>query len=45
VYKIDIGFEIFLTAGLASLIIALATIGYQSIKSALINPVDSLRSE
>ena len=44
-YKIDITMDLFLLAGLASLSIALLTISYQSIRAALSNPVESLRSE
>tara|TARA_R110000868_G_scaffold294140_3_gene554775 strand:- start:30810 stop:32537 length:1728 start_codon:yes stop_codon:yes gene_type:complete len=36
---------IFISSGLATLFIALLTIGYQAIKAALANPVDSLKSE
>jgi putative ABC transport system permease protein len=43
--RIQIGWWIYLLAGLATLLIALATIGMQSIKSALANPIKSLRSE
>ena len=44
-YKIDLGVGIFLWGMLATLIIALATVGYRSVRAALANPVDSLRSE
>jgi putative ABC transport system permease protein len=44
-YKIEIGPGIFLLAGGLALLIALATISWQSIRAALANPVDSLRSE
>jgi putative ABC transport system permease protein len=43
--RIQIGWWVYLIAGLATLLIALATIGIQSIKSALANPIQSLRSE
>jgi len=35
----------FVLAGSAAVLIALLTISFQSIKAALANPVDSLRSE
>lgn len=45
VYRIDLGFSIFLLSGMASLFITLITVSYQSFKAALANPVDSLRYE
>lgn len=44
-YSIKIGSEVFLLAGLASVIIALLTISFQSLKAAFNNPADALRSE
>jgi len=44
-YKVEIGVGVFIFAGLTALIVALLTVSYQSIKAALSNPVDSLRSE
>jgi len=44
-YRIDIGIEPFLLAGVAALLIALLTVSWQSLKAAIMNPVDSLRSE
>ncbi|QEM10147.1 ABC transporter permease [Mucilaginibacter rubeus] len=44
-YKIDMTVWIFLLAGGGATLIALATISIQSIKAALANPVESLRSE
>ncbi|WP_128545997.1 ABC transporter permease [Larkinella soli] len=44
-YRTSIGLGIFVAAGLLSLLIALLTISFQSIKAALMNPVKSLRSE
>jgi putative ABC transport system permease protein len=44
-YKTDIGWEIFLIAGTVSVVIALTTISYQSIRAALANPATNLRSE
>ncbi|WP_126973683.1 ABC transporter permease [Gynurincola endophyticus] len=44
-YKIPIEWWMFAVAGLAAFTIIMITTGYQAIKSALINPVKSLRSE
>jgi len=41
-YKINIEWWIFALAGILTLLIAYLAIGYQSIKAAFINPVDSL---
>ena len=44
-YRIDIAFHYFLLAGVASVLIAVMTILYLSVRAALQNPVDSLRYE
>ena len=44
-YRIEIGPGIFALAGGAALAISLLTVSWQSIKAAVANPVDSLRSE
>jgi ABC-type antimicrobial peptide transport system permease subunit len=44
-YRIEIAWWIFILAGSITLTIALLTIGVQSIRSALSNPVDSIRIE
>ena len=44
-YKIDIGPGIFLFAGLIAIVIALATVSWQSLRAAWANPVESLRNE
>jgi putative ABC transport system permease protein len=44
-YKTDINWWVFAWAGILSILVALFTISYQSIKAALMNPVESLRSE
>ncbi|MDQ3278437.1 MAG: ABC transporter permease, partial [Bacteroidota bacterium] len=44
-YKISLQWWVFLVAGLATLVIAFATISLQAIKTALSNPVKSLRTE
>lgn len=44
-YRIDIGWWIFLVAGIAAFLIAIITIGFQSVKATTAAPVKSLRSE
>jgi putative ABC transport system permease protein len=44
-YKITIHWWIFVLSGLMAVVIALATMSYQTIKAATANPVKSLRSE
>lgn len=44
-YRIEIGWEIFAIAGAGSIAIAMITTSIQTLKAALANPVDSLRSE
>ena len=44
-YKINIEWRVFALAGLITVVIALITVSYQSVKAALSNPVQSLRTE
>jgi len=44
-YRVGIYWWIFAAAGSTALLIALATVSFQAIKAALMNPVNSLRSE
>jgi putative ABC transport system permease protein len=44
-YRINIGLGIFILAALLAFVIALLTVGYQALKAARANPVDSLRYE
>lgn len=44
-YHISINWWVFVIAGFAAIIIAIATVSFQSVKAALTNPVKSLRSE
>jgi len=44
-YHIDIGIGIFALAGAVAVLIALATVSWQSVRAALANPVESLRNE
>ena len=44
-YRVNIGWWVFVMAGVIALLIALLTISFQSIKAAIANPVKSLRTE
>lgn len=44
-YKTQISWDVFAITGFTAIMIALLTISYQSIKAAMMNPVNSLRSE
>ncbi len=44
-YHIHISLMIFILAGIIALIIALATIGFRTLRAAMANPVNSLRNE
>jgi putative ABC transport system permease protein len=44
-FKIELGIWVFAIAGLITLAIALATVSYQAIAAAVVNPVKSLKSE
>jgi putative ABC transport system permease protein len=44
-YRIDISWWMFVMVGVIAFIIALATTSFQTIKAAVVNPVDSLRAE
>ena len=44
-YRINISWWVFVVAGFAALLIALATVSFQAIKAAIANPVKSLRTE
>jgi len=44
-YRIEIGAGVFLLAGTAAVLIALATVSWQSLRAAMANPVESLRTE
>jgi len=45
VYSVDVEWQVFGWVGLAALALALITVSWQSVKAALMNPVNSLRSE
>jgi putative ABC transport system permease protein len=44
-YRIHVSGWVFISAGMAAIFIALITVSFQSIKAAIANPVNSLRSE
>ena len=44
-YRVKIGPEIFLLAGGALLVVTVLTVGIQSLRAALVNPIKSLRTE
>ena len=44
-YRINISWVVFFASGILAIMIALFTVSFQSIKAAVANPVDSLRSE
>jgi putative ABC transport system permease protein len=44
-YRIQLGVEVFLLAGVIALMIGWLTVSYQSVKAAIMNPVKALRNE
>lgn len=44
-YRIEMQWWMFALAGLVALVIVILTVGFQSLKAALVNPIKSLRSE
>lgn len=44
-YQVELHWGVFISAAILALLIALVTVSYQTIKAALANPVNSLRSE
>jgi putative ABC transport system permease protein len=44
-YRIHLQWWMFMLPGILALLVAWLTVGFQSIKAAIINPVDSLRNE
>jgi putative ABC transport system permease protein len=44
-YKVNISWWMFAIAGVISICIALATVSFQAVKAALVNPIKSLKSE
>jgi hypothetical protein len=44
-YRVNVSWWVFVLAGVAAMLIALATVSFQAIKAAITNPVKSLRTE
>ncbi|HET9744444.1 MAG TPA: ABC transporter permease [Chitinophagaceae bacterium] len=44
-YRVNIGAEVYIIAAVAIIFLTLVTVSYQSLRTALMNPVNSLRSE
>jgi putative ABC transport system permease protein len=44
-YKVSIGWWVFAMAGLLSMLVAIASVSYHAIITALANPIKSLRTE
>ncbi len=44
-YRIDLGWTTFILAGALAMAIAMATVGYQAVRTATANPIESLRTE
>ncbi len=44
-YRVEVKWWVFLVAGFAAVLITIFTVGYQSIKAAMANPVKSLKTE
>ena len=45
VYRVDIGWYLFALTGVLAMLVAMAAISFQAVRAALMNPVESLRSE
>jgi putative ABC transport system permease protein len=44
-YRIPLGWQAFVIAGITAIFIAFATVSFQAVKAAMTNPVKSLRTE
>ncbi len=44
-FRIDIGWQLFIVAGLSTALVALLTVSFQSVKAAVTNPIKALRAE
>ncbi|HWK05372.1 MAG TPA: FtsX-like permease family protein [Puia sp.] len=45
IYRVGIGLPVFIMAGLIAMLVGLLTISFQTLKTAFMNPVDSLRAD
>jgi putative ABC transport system permease protein len=45
VFRIDIGWWVFIAAGISAIVIAFITVSYQAVRAALMNPVKALRDD
>ena len=43
-YRIELGVGLFVISGILAVVVAIATVSFQSVKAALTNPVDSIRA-
>ncbi len=44
-YRIELGVGLFVISGILAVVVAIATVSFQSVKAALTNPVDSIRAD
>ena len=44
-YRVELGWTTFILAGFLAMAIALLTVGFQAVRAATANPVESLRTE
>jgi ABC-type antimicrobial peptide transport system permease subunit len=44
-YRIDVSWSVFVVTGLSALAVTLITVSFQALKAAMMNPVDSIRTE
>ncbi|HEV9037033.1 MAG TPA: ABC transporter permease [Puia sp.] len=44
-YRIEMGWDVFAFSGVLAVLIAVATVGYQSVRAAVANPIKALRTE
>lgn len=44
-YRVEVGIQVFVVAGLLTLLLAIATAAFHTVRTALVNPADTLRAE